>query len=320
MALRLVVVFALVFVAAPDARAECSGGVTLHAFYDLPRDDDRRHGLSGIAWDAESGVLWAVSDSRPSIVALRPDAGWKTFAFGETVTLPLRIKWDAEAVASGGDRFFIGAEAGPAVIEIDRNGRFLREVELPASFRKSRDNHGLESLALLPDRKTLVVANEHAFEGDGGMGDAREGTLVRMTLLPAGTQHAYRSDPVFDAGPDGRVGVVDVTPLSATRFLVTERHYVPHVGNAVRIYCADLAGDAVKKSLLVDVGNLPADGVPPPPGAQRHPLLDNFEGLAVGPNLPDGRRLLFLVSDDNSNPRQVARVLVLAVTRLMEKP
>src|SRR5262245_54217533 len=92
----------LLLLAAHDARAQCAAEVTLHAFYDLPRDDDRRHGLSGISWDNEAGVLWAISDSRPSIVALKPDAAWKTFSFGETVTLPPRIKWDAEAVAFGG--------------------------------------------------------------------------------------------------------------------------------------------------------------------------------------------------------------------------
>jgi hypothetical protein len=119
---------------------------------------------------------------------------------------------------------------------------------------------------------------------------------------------------VFDPGPEGRVGVVDVTPLSASRMLVTERHYVPGVGNAVRVYCADL--EPAKKTLLVDLGRLPAAGVPPAPGTQRSPLLDNFEGLALGPTLPDGRRLVFMVSDDNGNPKQVARVLVLAVTGL----
>ena len=42
-------------------------------------------------------------------------------------------------------------------------------------------------------------------------------------------------------------------------------------------------------------------------------LLPNYEGLSLGPRLPDGRRILFVISDDNATPELVARVLVLAI-------
>jgi hypothetical protein len=35
--------------------------------------------------------------------------------------------------------------------------------------------------------------------------------------------------------------------------------------------------------------------------------------MALGPTLPDGRRVLFLVSDDNSHATQDARILALAL-------
>jgi hypothetical protein len=35
--------------------------------------------------------------------------------------------------------------------------------------------------------------------------------------------------------------------------------------------------------------------------------------MALGPTLPDGRRVLFLVADDNSHAIQDARVLALAI-------
>jgi hypothetical protein len=326
-----ILILAVVAAAPAIAAAQCPARPSLHAWFDLPRDDERRHGLSGIVWDDGRRVLWAVSDSRPSIVALVPDAGFRSFAFGETVTLPFRMSWDAEAVALGDEGFFVGAEAGPAVLLVGRDGRKLRDVALPPPFRRSRHNHGLESAALTPDRATLFVANEHAFEGDGGLGDATLGTVVRLVRMPArgagaAEQFAYRTDPVFHPGAEGRVGVVDVTPLSATRLLVTERHFVPAAGNAVRVHCVDLAGAAdvsareslerdppvVAKALVLDLATLPATGVPPRQAPQPNPLLDNFEGLALGPRLPDGRRLLFAISDDNARPTQVARVLVLA--------
>ena len=39
---------------------------------------------------------------------------------------------------------------------------------------------------------------------------------------------------------------------------------------------------------------------------------DNWEGLALGPRLPDGRRTLVAVSDDNFNPLQRNWVAILA--------
>ena len=44
---------------------------------------------------------------------------------------------------------------------------------------------------------------------------------------------------------------------------------------------------------------------------QPSPLLDNYEGLARGPALPDGRRAIIVASDDNGRSDQTARVLVL---------
>ncbi len=52
-------------------------------------------------------------------------------------------------------------------------------------------------------------------------------------------------------------------------------------------------------------------------GARRQADVDTmlkaigYEALAVGPTLPDGRRLVFVTSDDNGSATQVARVLSL---------
>ena len=49
------------------------------------------------------------------------------------------------------------------------------------------------------------------------------------------------------------------------------------------------------------------------PGTQPNPLLDNYEGLTLGPRLPGGRRTLLLQSDDNFSAGQVTRVVALGV-------
>ncbi len=68
----------------------------------------------------------------------------------------------------------------------------------------------------------------------------------------------------------------------------------------------------VAKTLLVDLARCPSGGARHP-AAQPHPLLDNVEGLALGPALPDGRRLLLLQSDDNFSADQVTRLIALAI-------
>lgn len=79
---------------------------------------------------------------------------------------------------------------------------------------------------------------------------------------------------------------------------------------------------ALAALVLVLVGSAAACGSTLPagntkhPGTQPNPILDNYEALAVGPTLADGRRLLFVTSDDNASTTQVARVLVLAVRGL----
>ena len=39
--------------------------------------------------------------------------------------------------------------------------------------------------------------------------------------------------------------------------------------------------------------------------------VDNIEGMSWGPPLPDGRRVLLLVSDNNFNPAEVTQFVAL---------
>lgn len=100
--------------------------------------------------------------------------------------------------------------------------------------------------------------------------------------------------------------------------LALERSYVMGVGNGARIYrlvldgasdVADrpaLTGSAyapIAKTLLLDPATL---GI----------ALDNLEGMSWGPRLPDGRRSLILVSDDNFSMRQTTQFLAFEVDGL----
>ena len=294
----------------------CAGSVTLIGWQDLPREDERSHGLSALVWDEAARVLYAVGDKVHAIHRLLPDdATFAHFHFGESLSVDLGEDWDVEGMAMAGGRFYLGNESGPCVHAVGLDGTVLGEVALPESFRRSRHNHGLESLVATADGKTLIVANEHAFTDDGEEADATRGTTVRITRIDlatgAATQQRYTTDPVFVDDPRGRTGVVDIMAPSAETLYVTERAYAPGHGNSVRMYCVS---DARDKRLMLDLAGLAASGLPEPFGPQRNPLLENFEGFTLGPTLPDGRRLIFGVSDDNISTRQRPRLLILALT------
>jgi hypothetical protein len=98
--------------------------------------------------------------------------------------------------------------------------------------------------------------------------------------------------------------------IDAHRMLVLERAYIAGFGASLRLYEIDtraasdtlalerlVAGQyrAVPKRLVADFARL---------GLSR---LDNTEGMCWGPRLPNGRRSLVVVSDDNFSARQVTQ-------------
>jgi hypothetical protein len=147
----------------------------------------------------------------------------------------------------------------------------------------------------------------------------QHGALTRVTRLdpqtaqPAG-QYLYPLDPVT-SGPGGDNGLADLVALDDSSFLALERGFGDHT--TARIYHLEVgdaedvsarpgvAGQPVRpmtKTLLADLTSTP--GLSP---------LDNVEGITFGPVLPDGRRSVVVVSDDNFSPRQITQVLAFAL-------
>jgi hypothetical protein len=99
--------------------------------------------------------------------------------------------------------------------------------------------------------------------------------------------------------------------LSAIQLLSLERSYSPSSGWAIQLFvtaplfsatdvsqctegfasgCAEAHGTPLRKTMILDLLE-----------ASRHLGLqsDNYEAISLGPLLPDGRRLLLMVNDDN---------------------
>jgi len=247
---------------------------------------------------------------------------------------------DAEAVRwlPGGQTFLWTSEGdftrgfGPQWRESQADGAWVRELPLPAAFgqvpdlrRGPRANATLEGLALSPDGGTAWLAMETAWIQDGPRPTpTAPGGPVRITAMDVASgrplrQIAYVPDAVPRArripwGPQLN-GVSEVLADGPHHLLVLERGYSAGAGFSARLYRIDtragsntLALDAlqtegarnhttVPKTLVADLDHLGA-------GA-----LDNLEGMAWGPPLAGGGRVIVFVSDDNFNPAQATQFI-----------
>lgn len=245
---------------------------------------------------------------------------------------------DPEGIARSGAGFYLSSEGTPRkgipafVAELGPEGRVVRELPLPDRFRPGtdrgvRENLGFESLALTRDRRYLFAGLENALEQDGptaAPGTPSPARILRFDLAggAARAEYVYPVDPVSATSPhaDGMQlnGLSDLLPLDGGRLLALERQYVEGVGNSGRLYEVSLEGATdvsaldslagatwvpAKKTLLVDLADL---GIPPA----------NFEGMTLGPVLPDGRLGLLIVSDDNFSPKQEPTTFVLLAVDL----
>lgn len=305
------------------------GPVALHAFFDLPEADPRSHELSGIAWDDATRTLYAVQDENARIVSLVPDAELRTWTIEGALQLQVGEESDLEGIVALPNGFFVCTEIGPHIFEVDRKGNVVRELPLPPHYRTARRNKSLESLSMSPSGRYLFTTSEAALGCDGLLATVTVGTSVRVLRIDLQTmdvvEHVYVTDPVPQK--DTEHGVSELLALSDDELLVLERGFTKGIGNTARIYRTRLATSAVcttaehvddassalPKQLFVDLGLLASRVPPPSKQPQSSPLLDNFEGMAIGPELPDGRATILVVSDDNGRKQQVARLLVLAV-------
>lgn len=310
--------------------------VTVHAVVDLPRNAATQS-LSGTAFDPATRTLYAIPDNRAAIVPLVGSEDFTAFAVGTPLALTGRpvATWDGEGIVRSGDGFIaVTVETAPTIERFDKAGARTGALTFPAHYAsQASGNKGLESLAISPSGAFLFTANENALTTDGAKPTKARGTTVRILKRDLATnadiELAYRTEPLGPGGAVGDMGVSELAAVDDDVLLVLERGYQADYGNTVRIFRVDLrtgtrvdalasltdTTPVLDKTLLVDLVTLsPGDATHP--GLEPNPLLDNYEALALGPTLPDGRRLLFVTSDDNASASQVARVLVLAVRGL----
>jgi hypothetical protein len=224
----------------------------------------------------------------------------------------------------------------PFIARFDLGGARLGDLAVPTAFlpnspqtRGVRQNLGFESA--VTNGHFLFSGTEGALVQDGPAASITGGSPARLLRYNLNTgrldrQYVYWTDPIAEppvpAGSFAVNGLVELLPLNNQFLLSMERSFsvgAPGTGNTIKLYEIKLSGAddvngaesiaakldrirPVTKTLLLDLDEL---GIP----------LDNVEGMAFGPDLPDGRRSLLLVSDNNFSPAGFTQFLLFAVSR-----
>jgi hypothetical protein len=278
--------------------------------------------LSGLTW-IEGNRFAAVSDKRKIVqyLTLEIDPATGRITAGELgkVVPVTGTASDFEAIAwvASEKAFYLAAERPGAILRVASGAT---RMPVPPSLAGARMNLGLESLTWNGVAKQFWIANEEALQRDGPVSSAETGTLVRLQKLNSRfrplAQYAWRTEPASFRYHGAGSGVSDLCLLPGGQLIVLERGFGLG-GLQLRLFLADFRG----ATEVSKIAALPADEVVP---ARKIPLyheatgFTNFEGLALGPELTDGRRSLIVVADSNGTSTHTFRALT--IRGASEKP
>lgn len=250
----------------------------------------------------------------------------------------LTVDPEGIALSANGDLFissegYADNQEPPFVRLMATDGVYRDQFPLPRRYRPRKDgdsgirqNLGFEALALSPDGLTLWTATENALIQDGPQARVNVPSPARLLKYDADrrrleAEYLYWVDAVAQAPTTAQGlavnGLTELLALGGDNLLALERSFSTGAGHNIRLYAVtvgaadniegegelDLAAVVpVRKSLLFDFATL---GRP----------LDNVEGMTFGPTLPDGRRTLIFVADDNFSREQENLFLAFAVSQ-----
>ncbi len=294
--------------------------------------DDRGAGADGtprlyqLDIDLSDGSLDAGDVTITDVIALTLEDG--------TTTLDA-ISPDPEGIAIGrsGELYISSerdADGNPAIYTFGKDGVLTGGLAVDDKFLPDdagtqgvRNNLGFESLTVSPDQTTLWTATESALAQDGPRATVDAGSAARIVKYDTATgeavaEYIYEVDPIAVAPtPSGAFadsGLVELLAIdNQGTLLALERSF--SVGGEDRGYTGKLylvrtqgatnvieqdsvptglddgaleinVDEVAQKKLLLDLGDL---GI----------VIDNVEGMTLGPVLEDGRQSLIIVSDDN---------------------
>jgi hypothetical protein len=241
------------------------------------------------------------------------------------------LRFDPEGIRARGSRWFISDEYGPDVREFSATGQLVRRFQLPsrltiahpnadplaenaANQTGRQANGGLEGLAISPNGERLFAIMQRPLLQDSAPSEngKRRGRFNR--LLEINIANGATREFVYPM-TDSSHGVSEILAMNAHEFLVIERD--SQEGLAAK--CKQVFRIDVRDATEVSrVETLPTDELPteirpvqkrlfvdlldPRFGLAGAHSPEKVEGLAFGPPLPDGRRLLVIAVDNDFRP------------------
>ncbi|WP_413295242.1 esterase-like activity of phytase family protein [Bdellovibrio sp. HCB185ZH] len=233
----------------------------------------------------------------------------------------------------------------PRVFRVAADGKWKYDLTVPDKYLPERtgqqskgiqNNGAFEGLTATRDGKFVFTSLEAPLTQDIDMENEANGAIIRILKFEdRGAQRGYFTPAAefaykVDAFRDNQIGreifrgVSEILALSESKIIVLERGARLHGKGwktTVGLYVADIskATDTLAMVKLADHKYTLAEKVK---------LVDfetdltkergkkdvqNFEALAFGPNLPDGRRTLLVMSDNNFSKNEVTELLVFAI-------
>jgi hypothetical protein len=257
--------------------------------------------LSGVVWLGGSRFL-AVDDGDGLLVELDLVLDEETGAvrsFVASVRATLAEARDPEGIAirPGHESLLVVDEGHRDLREYDASsGELLRKIAPPPRYEgRLKKNTGFEGITSVPDGDTVWVATEGPLRLDGSGPTVSKGGWIRLQRFDASleptAQYAYQTETGI-----GYVGVVDLLATPEGELLVLERALVG-TGFAARVFQVDIsrATDVTDFEKLRNRDDF--QRVWKRPVWERRLGFQNFEGMALGPPLGGGGRLVLLVSD-----------------------
>lgn len=197
----------------------------------------------------ERSIVLRASDGVPLVGLIDPHAstGESLVDLDGNPLPPSDYGVDPEGLAVTPDNsFWVSEEYGPYVIHFDASGKELERLSpfddtLPRELSLRTPNQGLEGLTITPDGNTLVAVMQSALQTPGLAGPAKSVPVTRIVtvnLVDHSIVHEYLyllADP-----QESKVGVSEITALSATEFLIDETDSKPAPNGNKKIYFVDI--------------------------------------------------------------------------------
>jgi hypothetical protein len=252
-------------------------------------------------------------------------------------------RFDPEGLRGGRDgTLYISDEYGPYVWQFTPEGKRLRTLAVPDKFQIAHpdpdedreiagntsgrvSNKGMEGLAITPDGRALFGIMQSPLIQDGARKSVNDRILKIDLATGATREYLYPLE-------NPKTGVSEILAIDDHRFLVLERDGQGGKSAFSKLFAIDVAKASDISAIGTTAKNgLPTNGTPAgvTPVAKRLfvDILDpkfglasddypaKVEGLTWGPDLPDGRRLLLIMSDNDLKSKAPTWIYAFAIDR-----